>query len=90
MTNTTLDKRGKIQAFIKPGSKYTCVCDIILCISFEMFHNFWKFFLKKWVIGEFPGCLVAKILGFHCCGLGSIPNGRLRSCKPRGMAKKKK
>ena len=45
MTNTTLDKHDKIQAFIKPGSKYTCVRDIILCIPFEMFHNF-NFFFK--------------------------------------------
>ena len=67
------------------------VCDTILCIPFEMFHNFWKFFFFfKWVIGEFPGCLVATILGFHCCGLGSIPDGRLRPCKPCGMAKKKR
>ena len=24
-------------------------------------------------LGEFPGGLVVRILGFHCCGLGSIP-----------------
>ena len=23
--------------------------------------------------GEFPGSLVVRIQGFHCCGLGSIP-----------------
>ena len=24
---------------------------------------------------EFPGDLVVRILGFHCCGLGSTPGG---------------
>ena len=26
-------------------------------------------------MGEFPGDLVVRILGFHCCGLGSTPGG---------------
>ena len=29
-------------------------------------------FIKNIILGEFPGGLVVKILGFHCCGLGSI------------------
>ena len=29
--------------------------------------------IKKQPNGEFPGGLVVRIPGFHCCGLGSIP-----------------
>ena len=31
-------------------------------------------FAKKREKGEFPGGLVVRILGFHCCGPGSIPH----------------
>ena len=34
----------------------------------EFFHN-----KKKIFYGEFPGGLVVRILGFHCCGPGSVP-----------------
>ena len=37
---------------------------------------------------EFPGCLIIRILGFHCPGPGSIP-GWGRSSKPHGAAKKR-
>ena len=36
----------------------------------------------------FLGGLVVRILGFHCCGLGSIPGWELRSCKPQQSQKK--
>lgn len=36
---------------------------------------------------EFPGSLVVKIWCFHCCGLGLIPGGELRSCKPTKSGK---
>ena len=38
----------------------------------------------------FPGGLVVRILGFHCHGPGSIPVGKLKSCKLLSEAKKKK
>ena len=38
----------------------------------------------------FPGGLVVRILGFHCHGLGSVPVGKLKSCKLLSEAKKKK
>ena len=37
----------------------------------------------------FPGGLVVRILGFHCHGLGSVPVGKLKSCKLLSEAKKK-
>jgi len=38
----------------------------------------------------FPGGLVVRILGFHCHGPGSIPVGKLKSCKLLSEARKKK
>ena len=31
------------------------------------------FVLKKKKMEKFPDGLVVRILGFHCCGLGSVP-----------------
>lgn len=39
---------------------------------------------------KFPGEPVTGIWCFHCCGQGSIPGREMRSCKPSGMAEKKK
>ena len=38
----------------------------------------------------FPGGLVVRILGFRCHGPGSVPDGKLKSCKLLSEAKKKK
>ena len=29
--------------------------------------------VQKWPLWEFPGGLVVRILGFHCCDPGSVP-----------------
>lgn len=50
VTDTTLNKYGTISALTKSGSRYTCVCDIISCISLEMFHNLKRSFKRKWII----------------------------------------
>ena len=39
---------------------------------------------------EFPGCLVVRILGFHGCGLGSIPDWGTEISKAVWCGKKKK
>ena len=40
------------------------------------------------MLREFLGCLVVRILGFHCHGLGSVPGqgAEIPSYKPHGMA----
>ena len=42
----------------------------------------------KIIVREFPGGLVVRILGCHCRGPGSVPDGELRSHKMCGMAEK--
>ena len=46
--------------------------------------------LKRQGFQEFPGGLVVRILGFHCCGLGSIPGWVTEIPQASGEAKKKK
>ena len=44
--------------------------------------------LKIWC-REFPGDLVVRILGFHCCGLDSIPGQGTKIPQAMGPKKKK-
>lgn len=46
--------------------------------------------LKQKIAGAFPGDLVVRFLGFHCCGQAQTLGEDLRSSKLRGTAKKKK
>lgn len=46
--------------------------------------------LKQKIAGAFPGDLVVRFLGFHCCGQAQTLGEGLRSSKLRGTAKKKK
>ena len=39
---------------------------------------------------EFPGDLVVRILGFHCCGLGSTPGGGTEIPQAISCGRKKK
>ena len=39
---------------------------------------------------EFPGGLVVRILGFHCCGLGSIPSWETEIPQAMQLGQKKK
>ena len=44
---------------------------------------------NKKVLQGFPGGLVVRIPGFHCCGPGSIPGQGISIHKPQDAAKKK-
>ena len=46
--------------------------------------------LKQKIAGAFPGDLVVRFLGFHCCGQAQTLGEELRSSKLHGTAKKKK
>ena len=54
--------------------------------------RYWGYKVLKVFLGEFPGGLAVRILGFHCRGLGSIP-GRgteiLQAVRPSQKKKKK-
>ena len=41
-------------------------------------------------MGEFPGGLVVRIQGFHCCGPGSIPGQETKIPQVAAFGKKKK
>ena len=39
----------------------------------KKYNNLQVSFPNSDILGVFSGGLVVRILGFHCCGLGSIP-----------------